>query len=90
MSLVEKNLSLNNTMKQVANAIIVLGAVSNNAVELGAIGEAQLAASGEGEQFTGKCSCETIVVHSKVITVSTEILIACTIEKLAGTIHGRS
>ena len=89
MSLVEKNLRFNNTMKQVAKAMFVLGGVGDDAVEFGTVGKAQLAASGEGEQFTGKCSSEAVVVLSKVITVSSEILIACAIEKLARTIHFR-
>ena len=40
-------------MKEVAKAMFVLGGVGNDAVELGAIGEAQRSAGGEGEQLAG-------------------------------------
>ena len=36
-------------MKNVAKAMFVLGGVGNDTVQLGAIGEAQLTASGEGK-----------------------------------------
>jgi hypothetical protein len=53
MLLVQENFGLDDTMKEVAKAMFVLGGVGNDAVELGAIGEAQRSAGGEGEQLAG-------------------------------------
>ena len=77
-------------MKQVAKAMFVSGGIGNNAVELGAIGEAQFSPGSKDEQLAGECSGEAVIVLDEIITVGVEILIACAIEKLAGTIHGRS